>query len=71
MPSFDFQQDRLTRQQAAQYVGLKPATLQADVTHRRLRIPFYRLGSRVFYRRSDLDHWLESTCRFEAQEDLT
>ena len=65
-----FQTDRLTRNQAADYLGLKPATLEADVTHGRLGIPRYRLGSRVYYRKSDLDHWLESKCRFEAQEEV-
>ena len=56
----DFPSDRLTRQQAADYLGLKLATLEADVSTRRLSIPFYRLGGRVFYRRSDLEAWLES-----------
>lgn len=71
MPLPNFQSDRLTRPEAAQYLGLKPTTLEADVVFRRLNIPFYRIGSRVFYRRSDLDQWLESRridadCRIPA-----
>ena len=55
----DFSEERLTRRQAASYLGLQPNTLEADVSRKRLRIPFYRIGSRVFYRTSDLVHWLE------------
>jgi excisionase family DNA binding protein len=65
-----FQTDRLDRPQAADYLGLRPATLEADVTHRRLRIPFYRLGSRVYYRKSDLDQWLESKCRVDIEGEV-
>jgi excisionase family DNA binding protein len=68
MPDINFQLDRLDRKHAADYLGLQPSTLEADVTRSRLRIPFYRLGSRVYYRKSDLDHWLESKCRCDMDE---
>jgi len=43
-----------TVEQAAQYAGLKPATIRAWVWKR--TIPFYRIGTRaVRIRRSDLD----------------
>ena len=57
-PPFD--EDRMTRSQAAAYIGLSPATLATDATRKQLGIPFYRLGNRVFYRKSDLDVWLET-----------
>lgn len=59
MPSPDFSQDRMTRKQAAEYVGLRTSALEADVSRQRLRIPFYRIATRVFYRKSDLDAWIE------------
>lgn len=59
----DFPQDRLTRPQTAEYLGLSLATLEADVCAHRLKIPFYKIGSRVFYRKSDLDAWLETRKR--------
>lgn len=55
----DFISDRLNRRAAAAYVGLTPAALEADVTTKRLRIPRYRIGNRIYYRKSDLDHWIE------------
>ena len=55
-----FPADRLTRLQAAEYLGLRPATLEADAVHGRLRIPFYRVGARTFYRRSELERWLQT-----------
>jgi excisionase family DNA binding protein len=60
MTAISFPQDRLTRPQAAEYLGLRPSTLEADASYGRLSIPFYRLGSRIYYRRSELDAWLES-----------
>ncbi len=56
----DFEQDRVRRPEAAAYVGLSEATLEADASRRRLGIPFYRIGARVYYRRSDLNAWLAS-----------
>jgi hypothetical protein len=59
MTSPTFADERLTRTQAANYIGLKPSTLEGDVSRQRFCIPFYRIGSRIFYRVSDLDRWLE------------
>lgn len=55
-----FNNDRLTRPQAADYIGLKVSTLESDACTRKLGIPFYRIGGRIAYRRSDLDAWLET-----------
>ena len=48
----------LTRDQAAKYLGIKPGTLACWVSTRRYALPFVRVGSRVRYRRSDLDAFL-------------
>ena len=57
-PSFD--QDRLTREEAARYLGVSPTTLIIDARQQHLNVPFYRVGKRCYYRRSELDAWLES-----------
>lgn len=46
--------------QAANYVGLKPSTLENDRCTHRLRIPYYKIGRKAYYRRSDLDRWIEA-----------
>lgn len=55
-----FPDERLTRVQAAEYLGLKPNTLAIDAMKRHLGVPFYHVGRKVFYRRSELDAWLTS-----------
>jgi excisionase family DNA binding protein len=52
--------DRLSADEAAEYLGLKYQTLAAWRSNKRHQIPFIKIGSLVFYRRSDLDAWLES-----------
>ncbi|PWB40708.1 MAG: DNA-binding protein [Rhodocyclales bacterium] len=54
----NFETDRLTRKQAAEYLGLKESTLCFDASTHRLAIPYYKIGARVFYRRSELDTWI-------------
>lgn len=55
---FNFESERLTRQQAAQYLGLGPETLIRWATTGHNNLPFYKVGRRVFYTKSDLDAWL-------------
>ena len=50
----------LTREEAAAYLGVKPQTLAVWHTTRRHKIPLIKVGSKVRYRRADLDAWLES-----------
>lgn len=54
-----FETDRLTRSEAADFLGLKASTLAADVTTKRLKIPMYRLGRRVFYSKSQLQAYVD------------
>jgi len=50
----------LTRQQAAEYLGVKPQTLAIWYSAGRYDLPVVKAGRCVRYRRSDLDAWLES-----------
>jgi excisionase family DNA binding protein len=58
----------LTREQAAEYLGMKPQTLAVWATTHRYDLPMIRVGSRVRYRRSDLDKWLESRSTIGSDE---
>lgn len=54
-----FETDRLTRREAATFLGLKVSTLAADVTTKRLKIPMYRIGRKVFYKKSELQDYID------------
>lgn len=57
----------LTREQAAEYLGVQVQTLAVWATTGRYALPFIRVGRLVKYRRSDLDAFLESrTVRHES-----
>jgi excisionase family DNA binding protein len=50
---------KLTTQEAAAFLGVKPATLEAWRLNRRHVIPYIRLGRAVRYRQSDLQAYVE------------
>lgn len=50
----------LSRAEAADYIRVKPQTLAVWHTTRRYHLPLVKVGSKVFYRKSDLDRWLAS-----------
>ena len=52
---FNFAEERLTRGEAAKYLGMSPRFLEADRKH---QIPRVRVGNRCFYLRSDLNEWV-------------
>lgn len=56
----NFQTERLTRKEAAKYLGVSIGFLETDVITHRHRIPYFKVGRRVFYRQRDLNRWLES-----------
>jgi excisionase family DNA binding protein len=58
--AISFQQDRLSNQEAASYLGVKPETLDVWRSSGRYSLPFVKIGRRVFYRKSDLDSFIES-----------
>ena len=52
--------DRLRRQDAAVYLGVTPGTLEVWASTKRYDIPYTKIGKLVYYRRSDLDAWINS-----------
>lgn len=62
-----FNEDRMTRQEAADYIGLSYNTLKNWAVTGDGDLPFHKVGSRVFYRRSELDAWLESRKRTKSE----
>jgi len=52
--------DRLNSHEAAAFLLLKPQTLENWRCQRRNQIPFIKVGSRVQYRRADLEAFLAS-----------
>ena len=50
----------LSRDQAAEYLGVRPQTLAIWAMSGRYGLRFIRVGRLTKYRRSDLDKWLES-----------
>jgi hypothetical protein len=57
---FNFETERLNRPQAAQYLGVSREFLELDVVNKRHKIPYIKIGSKVYYLKSDLDSWLLS-----------
>jgi excisionase family DNA binding protein len=51
--------DLLTRDEAAEFLGIKPQTLAVWATTHRYHLPYIRVGTRVRYRRSDLEAFLD------------
>jgi excisionase family DNA binding protein len=49
----------LCRKEAARYLGLAAQTLSQWACYGRYNLPFYKIGRRVMYRRSDLDTFIE------------
>ena len=49
-----------SNEEAASYLGIKPATLEIWRCTKRYEIPYLKIGRCVRYRRTDLDHWLQS-----------
>ena len=52
--------DKLTRDEAAEYLSIKPQTLAAWATTKRYDLPYVKVGRCVRYLRSDLDRFIES-----------
>jgi hypothetical protein len=52
--------DRLTTTDAAAYLGLQPETMRATAKRKVLGLPTpYCFGKKLFWRRSELDAWVE------------
>ncbi len=53
-----FPDDRLTRPQAAKYLGVSIGTLEVWACTGRYDLPFVKVGRRVFYQRTELDAFI-------------
>src|SRR4051794_38618780 len=52
--------DRLSTEDTAAYLGLQAETLRDRAKRGNLGLPEpYRYGKKLFWRRSELDHWIE------------
>ena len=51
-------EDRLTRPEAAAHLGVTTQTLATWACVGRYALPYTKVGSKVYYRRSDCDAWL-------------
>jgi excisionase family DNA binding protein len=51
--------DLLTRNEAAEYLGITPRTLAVWACVKRYNLPYVKIGRLVKYRRSDLDKFIE------------
>jgi excisionase family DNA binding protein len=56
MPPEEF----FNNKESAKYLGVTPGTLEVWRCENRYAIPFFRVGSRIRYRRTDLDAFLLS-----------
>lgn len=52
--------DKLTPSEAANYLGVTPATLSVWRSTGRHNLPFVKVGHLVYYLRSDIDDWIFS-----------
>ncbi|EEG07107.1 helix-turn-helix domain-containing protein [Pseudogulbenkiania ferrooxidans] len=50
--------ERFTTVEAAAYLGISPSTLNSWRCTKLRAIRFYKIGARVFYRKSDLDSYI-------------
>jgi excisionase family DNA binding protein len=59
----------MTPQQAADYLGVKASTLGIWRCRRSYPIPFVKVGSKVYYRKADLDEFLQSRTQNRGLEN--
>ena len=58
-----FDEDRMTRREPAEYLGLAYGTLGVWASTGRGNLPFHKLGGKVYYRKTELDRWIEENRR--------
>lgn len=57
----------LNRNEAADYISVKPQTLSVWATTGRYNLPFIKVGRKVFYRREVLDQFLNARTSTQTQ----
>lgn len=50
----------VSRSEAAAILGIRPHTLACWASNGRYNLPYVRVGSRVMYRRSDIEAFIEA-----------
>ncbi|EAP5229542.1 helix-turn-helix domain-containing protein [Salmonella enterica] len=59
--------ERMTRKEAADYIGVSPQTMATWASTGLVTIPYYRAGAKkVIYMKSDLDAYIDSTRTLQA-----
>lgn len=58
--------ERLTRAEAAEYLGVNSQTLANWAHTGRVKIPHHKIGRKVVYFKSDLDSYLASVRRVQT-----
>ncbi len=58
--AISFTTSLVSREQAAAILGIRPNTLACWASNGRYNLPFVRVGSRVMYRRSDIEAFIEA-----------
>lgn len=58
--------ERLTRTEAAEYLGVNSQTLANWAHTGRVKIPHHKIGRKVVYFKSDLDSYLASVRRVQT-----
>jgi excisionase family DNA binding protein len=61
-----FNEDRMTRQEAADYLGVSYGTLSHWASKGINNLPYRKIGLRTYYLRSELDQWLEDQKRTQT-----
>ncbi|EAS5423107.1 helix-turn-helix domain-containing protein [Salmonella enterica] len=59
--------ERMTRKEAADYIGVTSATMANWACTGKVKLPFYKAGlKKVIYFKQDLDEYIASTRRTQA-----
>lgn len=57
---------RLSRAEAAQYLGVDPCTLAVWASTGRYELPYFKAGKKCIYKKSDLDAFIARNMRGHA-----
>lgn len=63
-----FQDENLNTSQAAQFLGVKPETLEVWRCTKRYNLPYAKVGRLVRYKKSALMQWLDSRTQGGVRE---
>lgn len=67
---FNQSPELLTREQAAEYLGITPRTLAVWACVKRYNLPYVKVGRLVKYRRTDLDEFINRRTVLQQEEGV-